>query len=343
LEVPLLEVLKAIALGIIQGIAEFFPVSSSGHLVLVPFLFKWPYIPVYYSVALHFATLLSLVTVFYRDIGRIIKAFFTGLFNKNIRKTNPYFRFALFIVIATIPGVIAGYFLQDRIEGFFSEPLYVCLFLLVTAAFLFIGEYFGKKYEKRFEDLNPENREDVKNDNTGFNLQSNDSNSGAKNPVIVIDNKIPEIIENNSGANAFNSKIRGLGFISAAVIGIGQAIAILPGVSRSGSTISFARLFGIKREECVRFSMLLSSPITFGAFVLETYKSYNEVLLQDAQVIINIAVGFVFAYLAGLFAIKFLLKFTKLRNLNYFAIYCIVISIVVFVLFFINKGGGFFK
>jgi undecaprenyl-diphosphatase len=285
-----LEVLKAIALGTVQGIAEFFPVSSSGHLVLIPFLFKWDYIPVYYSVVLHFATLLSLVTVFYRDIGQIIKAFFSGLFIKNVRKSSPYFKLSLFIVIATIPGVIAGYFLQDQIEGFFSKPLYVSIFLLVTAAFLFLGEYFGKKYEKRNE-----------------------------------------------------SKIKGLDFISAAVIGVGQAIAILPGVSRSGSTISFARLFGIKREECVRFSMLLSIPITFGAFVLETYKSYNEVISQDVHIIINIAVGFVFAYLTGLFAIKFLLKFSKLRNLNYFAIYCIVISIIVFVLSFFNKGGGFFK
>jgi undecaprenyl-diphosphatase len=285
-----LEVLKAIALGMIQGIAEFFPVSSSGHLVLVPFLFKWDYIPVYYSVVLHFATLLSLVTVFYRDIGQIIKAFFAGLFLKNVRISNPYFKLSLFIVIATIPGVIAGYFLQDQVEGFFSKPLYVSLFLLVTAAFLFIGEYFGKKFEKKYE-----------------------------------------------------SKTKGLDFISAAVIGVGQAIAILPGVSRSGATISFARLFGIKREECVRFSMLLSIPITFGAFVLETYKSYNEVISQDVHIIINIAVGFVFAYLTGLFAIKFLLKFSKLRNLNYFAIYCIVISIIVFVLSFFNKGGGFFK
>ena len=87
-----MEVLKAIVLGILQGIAEFFPVSSSGHLVLVPFLFKWDYIPVYYSVALHFATLLSLVTVFYRDIGKIIRGFFTGLFNKDVRNSNQYFK-----------------------------------------------------------------------------------------------------------------------------------------------------------------------------------------------------------------------------------------------------------
>lgn len=295
-----MEILKAIILGIIQGVAEFFPVSSSGHLVLVPFLFKWDYIPVYYSVALHFATLLSLVTVFYRDIGRIIKAFFTGLFSKNARKSNPYFKLSLFIVIATIPGAVAGYFLQDQIEGFFSKPLYVAIFLLVTAAFLFVGEYFGKKFEKRTVPVNGEDK----------------------------DTRI--------------LSVRGLNFISASVIGVGQAIAILPGISRSGSAISFARVFGIKREECVRFSMLLSIPITFGAFIFETYKSYNEVLSQDLHIIINIGIGFIFAYVAGLFAIKVLLKYSKIRNLNYFAVYCIVIAIIVFVLIFINKGG-FFK
>jgi undecaprenyl-diphosphatase len=340
----LLEVLKAIALGIIQGIAEFFPVSSSGHLVLVPFLLKWDYIPVYYSVALHFATLLSLVTVFYRDIGQIIKAFFTGLFVKNVRKTNPYFKFSLFIIIATIPGVIAGYFLQDRIEGFFSKPLYVSLFLLVTAAFLFIGEYFGKKSEKRNEALNLEIYDSINTVLKGASQKTSGAlNSKVKDTIPEINAQELKTKDNNLWANVFNSRIKRLNFISAAVIGIGQAVAILPGISRSGSTISFARLFGIKREECVRFSMLLSIPITFGAFVLESYKSYNKVLSQDIHVIINIAVGFVFAYITGLFAIKFLLRFTKLRNLNYFAIYCIVISVIVFVLTLISKGGSLFK
>ncbi len=308
-----MEILKAIVLGIVQGIAEFFPISSSGHLVLIPFLFKWDYIPVYYSVALHFATLLSLVTVFYRDIGRIIKAFFTGLFSKNTRKSNPYFKLSLFIIIATIPAAVAGYFLQDQIEGFFSKPLYVGIFLLVTAALLFFGEYFGKKYEK-------------------------------STPPDAPDNEVDPVLKDggiNPGSKNLNLRFRGINYISAAVIGVGQAIAILPGLSRSGSTISFARIFGIKREECVRFSMLMSIPVIFGAFFLETYKSYNEVISQDFHIILNIAIGFVFAYLTGLFAIKFLLKFSKIRNLNYFAIYCIVLAVIVIVLSLINKGGVF--
>jgi undecaprenyl-diphosphatase len=338
-----LDVLKAITLGVIQGITEFFPVSSSGHLVLVPFLFKWDYIPVYYSVMLHFATLLSLVTVFYRDIGQIIKAFFAGLFVRNVRKSNPYFKFSLFIIVATIPGVIAGYFLQDRIEEFFSKPLFVSLFLLVTAAFLFVGEYFGKKSEERSAILNLEINGNLNPVLEGSGQKTKTLDSMYVDTGPEINRQELKTKENNSGTNVSNSKIKKLNFISAAVIGVGQAIAILPGISRSGSTISFARLFGIKREDCVGFSMLLSIPITFGAFVLESYKSYTAVLSQDFHAIINIAVGFVFSYITGLFAIKFLLKFTKSRNLNYFAIYCIVVSAIVFVLYLISKGGGFFK
>jgi undecaprenyl-diphosphatase len=338
-----LEMLKAIALGVIQGITEFFPVSSSGHLVLVPFLFKWDYIPVYYSVILHFATLLSLVTVFYKDIGQIIKAFFTGLFVKNVRKSNSHFKLSLFIIVASIPGVITGYFLQDRIEEFFSKPLYVSLFLLVTAAFLFVGEYFGKMSEKRNGALNPEISSNINPALEGSSQKNSGLNSMVKDYGPEINKQEFKTKENNSGTNFINSRFKRLNFISAAVIGVGQAIAILPGISRSGSTISFARLFGIKREDCVRFSMLLSIPITFGAFVLESYKSYNVVLSQDVHAIINIVIGFVFAYITGLFAIKFLLKFTRSKNLNYFAIYCIVISAIVFVLYLISKGGGFFK
>jgi undecaprenyl pyrophosphate phosphatase UppP len=286
---------------------------------------------------------LSLVTVFYRDIGKIIRAFFTGLFNKDIRNSNQYFKISLFIIIATIPGFIVGYFLQDRIEVFFSRPLYVSLFLLVTAAFLLVGEYFGKKYEKRDESTNLEINGNFNNELEDARLKTNTINKNVNGDKLEVNNQKSNNEENNSGKNTFNQEIKELGFISAAVIGLSQAFAILPGISRSGSTISFARLFGIKREECVRFSMLLSIPIIFGAFVLKSYKSYNEVLSLNIQAIINIAVGFVFAYVTGLFAIKFLLKYTKLRNLNYFAIYCIVISTIVFILSLINKGGGSFK
>lgn len=286
-----MEIVKSIVLGIVQGLTEFLPVSSSGHLVIVPFLFKWDYIPVYYSVTLHFATLLSLLTVFYRDIWKIIKAFFVGLFKKG-KRSGKYFRFSIFIIIATVPAALVGFFLKDYIEAFFSSPLYVGILLLVTAVFLMAGEFIGSRVERKL---------------------------------------------NKNVSISDNIEYKGLNYVSAAVVGIGQAVAIFPGISRSGSTISFTRLFGIKREECVRFSMLLSIPVISGAFIFEISKTYRDMFQKDLNMMINIAVSFVFSYLSGLLAIKFLLVLSRNKNLNFFAVYCIVVGIIIIVLSAMRK------
>jgi undecaprenyl-diphosphatase len=285
-----LETLKAIILGIVQGCTEFFPVSSSGHLIFIPFLFNWDYIPVYYSVTLHFATLLSLLSIFYQDCWRIVRALFYGIFKAGERKSS-HFKLSIFIIVATIPAALAGVLLDDYIESFFNKPIFVGIFLLITALFLFLGEIIGKWLEK--------------NQKTGLNkgCYSNSGNTRKK-----------------------------IGFLSSLVTGIGQAIAILPGISRSGTTISFARSFGIKREECVKFSMLLSIPVIFGAFVFELAKSYEIIIEQNMTVILNMLLGFIFAYASGFLSIKFLLRLTRKRNLNFFAIYCIVIAIIIFIL-----------
>ncbi|MCL4416557.1 MAG: undecaprenyl-diphosphate phosphatase [Actinobacteria bacterium] len=263
--------------------AEFFPVSSSGHLVIIPYFFKWHYLPLYYAVILHFATLLSLLTVYYRDAGNIISSFFIGIFRRD-KRNDKNFKLAVFIIIASIPAVIAGFFLNDIVESFFSKPLYVGIFLLITAIFLFTGEIRGKLIEARLSSKNDD-------------------------------------LPNNPKINY------GIAFI----VGIGQAIAILPGVSRSGSTISFARFFGIKREECIRFSFLLSIPVIFGSFVFELYKSHAVIFNISALNLANMAISFVFAYISGLFAVKFLTRLSRNRNLNIFAIYCIVMAIAIFV------------
>jgi undecaprenyl-diphosphatase len=283
-----METLKAIILGVVQGCTEFFPVSSSGHLVFIPFLFNWDYIPVYYTVTLHFATLLALLAVFYREAWRIIRAFFTGIFRRSERQGN-YFKLSIFIIIATIPAVLVGYFLNDYIEGFFSKPLFVGIFMLFTALLLFGGEMLGKRMEKR----------------------------NANSPY--------EKGKNNNPERKFN-------FLISLVTGMGQAIAIFPGISRSGATISFARSFGLKREECVKFSMLLSIPVIFGAFVFELTRSSGIIISQDLSVILNMALSFVFAFISGFLSIQFLLRIAKRRNLNFFAIYCIVIAIIIFIL-----------
>jgi undecaprenyl-diphosphatase len=285
-----MELFKSIILGIVQGLTEFLPVSSSGHLVILPYIFGWDFIPVYYAVILHFATLLSLVTVFFKDIWLVILWFVKGIFIRENRK-NSYFKLGVYIIAASIPAAVAGFFLEEYVESFFSRPFYVACFLVLTSVFLILSEYAGKKAESS-----------VQKQTGKFSL--------------------------------FNRK---LNFVSSFIIGIGQAIAIFPGLSRSGTTISFARVFGIKREECVKFSFLLSVPVILGAFIFEMAKSFKDIVLLPLNAIINISAGFIFSFASGVIAIKLLLNIVKKRNLNFFAIYCFIIAVVIFTLSILRK------
>jgi len=273
-----LNILQSIVLGLIQGITEFFPISSSGHLVIIPYFSGWDYPPLYFTVTVHFATLLAVLTVLYRDAWRIIKGFTLGLFKRKWRKSKD-FKMGLYIIIATVPAVFMGLFLDEFIESIFSKPLVVAVFLLVTAFILWGGEYRGRKVKQK----------------------------------------------------------KSLTYLSSIASGIGQAFAVFPGISRAGATISFARFFGIRREEAVRFSFLLSIPIILGSFVFELSRSTGTVLSGGKNTIWILFAGLVSAYLSGFFAIKYLLYLTKKKNLNIFAVYCICLSIAIFVFYIINN------
>ncbi|MEE8324215.1 MAG: undecaprenyl-diphosphate phosphatase [Candidatus Humimicrobiaceae bacterium] len=273
-----MSILQSIVLGLIQGITEFFPISSSGHMVIIPYFSGWDYPPLYFTVTVHFATLLAVLTVLYRDAWRIIRGFVLGLFYRRLRKSTD-FKMGLYIIIATIPAVLAGLFLSDLIESIFSKPLVVAVFLLVTAFILWGGEFRGRKVEQK----------------------------------------------------------KSLTYLSSLASGIGQAFAVFPGISRSGATISFARFFGIKREAAVKFSFLLSIPIILGSFVFEMSRSNDAVLSGGANTAWVLLSGLLSAYLAGFFAIKYLLYLTKKKNLNIFAVYCICLSIAIFVFYIINN------
>jgi len=136
-------------------------------------------------------------------------------------------------------------------------------------------------------------------------------------------------------------KNKNINYLVAFVTGLGQAFAILPGISRSGTTISTSRIFGIKREEAVRFSFLISIPVIFGSFIFElrnTVKQYGAGNISfDNTAILSIIVGFIFAYLSGFFAVKFLMRYSVNKNLNFFAVYCILISVIFFIVYFIRK------
>ena len=284
-----MEIIKSIVLGLIQGLTEFFPVSSSGHLVIFPYFFKWEAASIIFAVTLHFATLIALITVLYKDIWLIIKNFFAGIFIKKYRK-DPNFKLAVYIIISSIPAAAAGYLFNDYVESLFSNPVYAACFLLITAVILVLFEYIGRK-----------------------NAEKN---------------------------AARNEDLKKINWLIALFIGIGQAVAILPGISRSGTTISSARIFGIKREEAVRFSFLISIPVILGSFVFESAKAIkNSSVLNSNDVIsvISVTSGFIFAYLSGLVAIKFLIKFSAKHNLNIFAVYCILLAIIFFITYFIRK------
>ena len=244
----------------------------------MPYFSGWDYPPLYFTVTVHFATLLAVLSVLYPDAWRIIKAVILGLFNKNWRLTYE-FKTGIYIIIATIPAALVGYFLDDTIEGFFSKPLAVAAFLLLTAFILWGSEFRG-------------------------------SRTGQK----------PRF-----------------GWLSSLAAGIGQALAIFPGISRSGSTIAFARFFGIKRQEAVRFSFLLSIPVILGSFIFEISRSKEIIFGGGSQILWPLVAGLASAYISGYFAVKYLLYLTKKKNLNIFAIYCICLSAAIFIFYIIKN------
>jgi len=285
-----LSIIQSIILGIIQGITEFFPISSSGHLVVLPFIFRWEYIPLYFTVTVHFGTLIAVLFVFYRDIYNILKSFAMALFFPK-KKDRQSLMLGIFIIIGSIPAAVAGFLIAEVAEGFFSSPLLVAFFLLVTAALLWTGEALAKK------------RSD-KNNKLGRDTQAAKSE---------------------------------LNYAKAFIIGIGQALAVLPGISRSGATISFGRYVGMDRKQSVRFSFLLSVPVIFGSFVFEIYRQWAGIRAGGTDIALSLALGFIFSFLAGLFAIKFILRLVEKKNLNVFAIYCVCVSALLFILYFVNN------
>ena len=310
-----MSILQSIILGIIQGLTEFFPVSSSGHLVIIPYFLNWDYVPLYYTITVHFATLVALLTVFYREIYRIIRSLILAVFVKSQRNENN-FKLGIFIIVASIPSAAIGFLLERYIQDLFTRPILVAFFLVVTAAVLWLGELRGKNVEVRIKGRN------------SIEYWNKNSKSNSK--------KDYNIIGDLNLTGSCNGRVNFNLFISL-IVGIGQALAILPGISRSGATISFARFFGIKRSESVKFSFLLSMPVIFGSFVFELFKSYNIIFNNDFLILRNLIIGFIFSYISGLFAIRFLIRYTRNKNLNVFAVYCIGVAIAIFVFYFFKK------
>lgn len=259
------EIIKALLIGIVQGLTEFLPVSSSGHIVIAQEILGLKYSEeenLLFAIVLHFATALSTIVVFRKDIYQIFK----GLFQF---KWNEEFQFSLKIVLSMIPAALVGVLLKDTLEELFSNLRLVGFMLLITAILMFIAD---------------------KAKNTGKDISYKDS----------------------------------------MIIGIAQAFAaLLPGISRSGSTISTSILLGNDKSKAARFSFLMVLPLILGA----TAKMYLDANAEGATSFsfdfLPLFVGFVAAFLSGLFACKWMIDFVRKAKLKYFSVYCTVVGLFV--------------
>ncbi|MGM0601726.1 MAG: undecaprenyl-diphosphate phosphatase [Bacillota bacterium] len=250
---------QAVFLGLIQGLTEFLPISSSGHLVLFQHFFKIKDNQMLFNVFLHLGTLIPIFIIFWIEIKEII------LLKKNRRRETIY------ILLAVIPTGIIGILFEDFFESLFSNPLSTGFMLLITGMILFITEKYS------------------------------------------------------SG----NKEIENLKFWQPVVVGLAQSGAIIPGISRSGSTIAASLLQGLNRKSAARFSFLISIPVIGGAGILQL-KDISASGLGSLNITLILA-GVISAALSGFFAIKFLLKILKEGKLIYFSYYCWIIGIIVII------------
>jgi undecaprenyl-diphosphatase len=268
-----MNIIQALILGLIQGATEFIPVSSSAHLVLVPWALGWPAPGLPFDTVVHWGTLAAVVTYFWADLWRIVRAWFRTLpvLLGTRRLDDEEARLAWWIVVGTVPAVALGALFEDFFESLFSSPGAVAVFLLVTAALLAITERAG-------------------------------------------------------------SRVRSLERVNAAdatIIGLAQAVAIAPGISRSGATIAASLARGFRREAAARFSFLLSAPIIFGAGLTQL-KSMIDAPGALSQVPILI-IGFLAAAASGYLCIRFLLRYLQRGRLYIFAAYCAVVGLTVLI------------
>ena len=260
--------LNSIVLGIVQGVTEFLPISSSGHLVLFRDIlgFKTDY-DLSFDAVLQLATGLALVVYFWKDILNLIFSFFKMIFGKQIEQKEKILIWA--IILGTIPAVIGGLLLQTQMDTIFRNLHLVAYILIVGSIVMYLAEKFSKQ---------------------------------------------------NSNLTV------GRGFI----VGLFQVLALIPGFSRSGSTISGGLFMGLSREQAARFSFLLSIPIIVGSGSLKLFELTSKNELGGLG--LPLFVGSFFAFVTGLFVVHFLLKYLKNHKLDIFVIYRIFLAILILIL-----------
>lgn len=266
--------IQSIILGIIQGASEFLPISSSGHLVLAPYLFGWEIQPreaYLFDVLVQVATLVAVIIYYWQDLITILKAFI-----RNLLAGKPFqdreSKLGWFLLISTIPAGLAALLLKDTLESSFSNPKYAAIFLLVTSLLLLMGELLGKRFR--------------------------DGES--------------------------------MTWIDSLIIGIFQVLALFPGISRSGSTITGGLLRNFDRKTSARYAFLMAVPVMSAAGFLAIYDLINSpLLLKNLPVYLA---GFITSAIVGYLAIRWFISYLSRQSLYLFAGYCAIVGSLFLVL-----------
>jgi undecaprenyl-diphosphatase len=263
-----MNIINAIILGIVQGLTEFLPVSSSGHLVLLQKIFKIQEPSLFFDTMLHVGTLIAVLTVLWKDIFEILK--------------KPVQKLTGFLILATIPAVIAALLFKDAIEEIFISAKFLGVCFLITAALLVTAELLSRR-----------------------------------NKIMTPNG------ENNITSEKMN-------WLHALFIGIMQAFAIPPGISRSGATISGSLFCKLDRDFAARFSFLMSIPAILGAVVMQTKDLIKHGAAENSSFgTVAIIAGTITSAVVGFFAVKFMLKIIREKSLFGFAIYTGVLGIII--------------
>ena len=259
-------IFRAIILGIIQGIAEFLPISSSAHLIIFPYLFGWEESGLAFDVALHFGTMMAVILILCKDWWNL---FVGAIKDVKEKKKTTNGKMFWYLIIATIPAALTGVLLDNVIEGVIRNKVWIiALALAIMGLLIYVGDKWASKHYKKeteFEDITLK---------------------------------------------------------QALIVGISQAFAVIPGFSRSGTTILAGRLQGISKEAITKFTFLLSVPVICGATILK---------VGDLALTKEVIVGIITSFATGVIAIKFLLRYIKKHDFSIFAFYRVILAIVVLV------------
>ena len=268
---------EALLLGIVQGLTEFLPVSSSGHLMIFRELLgveSEGFLD--FTVTVHFATVLSTIVVFWSAIWKLLKGFFQFKYNDETD-------YVLKICVSMIPIAIVGLFFKDQVEGLFGENLFtVAVCLIITAILLFLSDQSG-----RFRSM--------------------------------------------SSSRSENTHRNGISYLQAAIVGLGQACAVAPGLSRSGTTIATGLICGVRRDVMAQFSFLMVLVPIIGEQALTIIKGIGEPAAAPGVGFLPLLMGFIGAFGAGLFSCKVMVELVKRAKLVWFSIYCLLAAFLILI------------